>query len=101
MSLAKISISLGNSEPAAAGVSLTDPKTLGAMALVLVAAAVIGVGVHRWLSPNRYATTLGFLAASGFVGLLAYLGVPAAGYIVAAMLVVLAIVWALAAFANS
>ena len=99
--LAKISISFGNSEPAAAtGPHLSDPKVMGAIALVLVAAAVIGVGVHRWLAPNPYATTLAFIAASGFVGVLAYAGVPAAGYIVMMMVVAMLIVWALALFSN-
>lgn len=100
MLLSKISISFGNSEPAAAAPSLSDPKVMGAIGLVLVAAAVIGVGVHRWLSPSRYATTLAFLASSAFVGMLAYAGVPAAGYIVTAMVVVMLIVWALTLFSN-
>lgn len=50
--------------------------------------------------PNRYATTLAFLAASGFVGVLAYAGVPAAGYIVLAMVLVMLVVWGLTLFAN-
>ena len=101
MLLAKISISFGNSEPAASsGVHLSDPKVMGAIALVLVAAAIVGVGVHKWLAPSPYAKTWSILAASAFVGLLAYLGVPAAGYIVMVMVVVMAIVWALQLFAD-
>ncbi len=101
MLLSKISISFGEPASASAATNFSDPKVMGAIALVLVAAAAIGVGVHKWLAPNAYATTLAFLAACGFVGILAYAGVPAAGYIVTAMVIVMLIVWALTMFANS
>lgn len=102
MLLHRISISFGSSDAAAsAQPSFSDPKVMGAIGLVLVGAAAVGIGVHKWLSPNPYAMVLSFLAASGFVGLLAYAGVPAAGYIVSAMVVVMLIVWALSLFAST
>ena len=78
----------------------TDPQTLGAIALVLVAAAAVWYAVFRFLKGRPGAPTLAFLIACAFVAGLAYLGVPAAGWIVVAMIVILAIVWGAMALLN-
>jgi hypothetical protein len=81
--------------------AVTEPRTLGAIALVLVAAAAISVVVHRWLSPHRDALAFSFLAACAFVGLLSWLGVEAASAIVWVMIGVLVVVWIGTAVLNS
>lgn len=78
----------------------TDPQTLGAIALVLVSAAAVWYAVFRFLKGRPGAPTLAFLIACAFVAGLAYLGVPAAGWIVVVMIVILAIVWGAMALLN-
>lgn len=60
---------------------LNDPKELGAVVLIMVAAAFVGVFVARRVGRDRGPTFFGLLAAMTLVGGLAYMGVEAAGYV--------------------
>ena len=58
----------------------SNPQELGAVVLILVAAAFVGVGVSRLVGRDRGPTFFGLSAALAVVAALAYVGVEAAGY---------------------
>ena len=58
----------------------SNPRDLGAVVLILVAAAFLGVAVSRFVGRDRGPTFFGVSAALALVAGLAYLGVEAAGY---------------------
>lgn len=78
-----------------------EPQLIGAIALVLSAAGIGGFVVYRLLGHSRNSLYLSLLAAWAVVGFLAWLGVPAAGIIVLALLVVFVLLGAVVAFANN
>jgi hypothetical protein len=72
---------------------LQDPKLIGAIGLVVAAAAFVGIMTSRWLSPRAYAREFGMLAAFAFTAALAYAGVGPAGIIMYVMAGVLILIW--------
>jgi hypothetical protein len=86
--------------PAAATTSWTDPSMLGAMGLVLVGAALVGIGVYRVARPTGVARELSLVAAFATIAGLAWLGVPAAGMLVWIAIALVAVVWVLMALSN-
>ena len=74
----------------------SNPRELGAVVLILVVAAFVGVGVSRYVGRDRGPTFFGVFAALALVAALAYLGVEAAGY---ALWVLLALAALLGVFA--
>lgn len=78
-----------------------DPQLIGAIGLVLAGAAAVGVGVYRLLAPRAFAYELALIATFATVAGLAYAGVQAAAAVMWVCLIVLGVVWAIAALANS
>ncbi len=79
---------------------LLDPTMIGAIGLVMAAAAVVGVTVYRWLGTHRDALAFAMIAAFGFTATLAYSGVAAAGAIIWVMLIGLVLAWIVIAMAG-
>jgi hypothetical protein len=78
-----------------------DPAMVGAIGLVIAAAALVGYLVARALAGYPGSSTFGMLAAFAFTAALAYAGVQAAAMIMWVMLVGLLLVWVATLLMNS
>lgn len=69
----------------------TEPRELGAVVMILVAAAFAGVAVSRYVGRDRGPTFFGVSAALALVAGLAFAGVEAAGFALWVMLAIAAV----------